>query len=172
MEKWNGKLLWAVRILLSVACALAVGFILYNSIQTAVESAKQSERVVEVVQEVATAIAPNSAVATATGADYDKLHSVVRTLAHFSEYALLGVLAGWCYRSYTDKKIWLLLPTVGMAVLSVLDELLQTLSEGRGTQVTDMLVDTLGGGLGVAFALLTVWLAVKMIRKRRAHEAG
>ena len=172
MEKWNGKLLWAVRILLSVACALVVGFILYNSIQTAVESAKQSERVVEVVQEVATAIAPNSAVATATGADYDKLHSVVRTLAHFSEYALLGVLAGWCYRSYTDKKIWLLLPTVGMAVLSVLDELLQTLSEGRGTQVTDMLVDTLGGGLGVAFALLTVWLAVKMIRKRRAHEAG
>ena len=170
MENTNGKLLWAVRILLSVACALAVGFILYNSIQTAVESAQQSQRVVEAVQEVATVIAPNSTIATATGENYDKLHAVVRTLAHFSEYALLGALAGWCYRSYTNKKIWLLLPTVGVAVLAVLDECLQTLSEGRGTQVADMLIDSLGGSLGVAFALFTVWLVWKILQKRRAYE--
>ena len=170
MENMRGKLLWTVRILLSAACAFAVGFILYNSIQTAVESARQSERVVEVVQEVATVVAPNSAIATATGEDYNKLHAAVRTLAHFSEYALLGVLAGWCYRSYTNKKIWLLLPTVGAAVLAVADEYLQTFSEGRGLQVTDMLVDVCGSAVGLVFALFTVWWAWKIVQKRRANE--
>ena len=106
MEKNNRKLLWALRILLTAACAFAVGFILYNSIQTAVESAKQSSRAVEVVQQVVATVAPNSPIVTATGDAYDRLHAAVRTLAHFTEYALLGVLAGWCYRSYTDKKVW------------------------------------------------------------------
>ena len=170
MENTNGRLLWAVRILLSVACALAVGFILYNSIQTAVESAQQSSRVVEVVQEVASVVAPNSTVATATGEEYDKLHAVVRTLAHFSEYALLGALAGWCYRSYTNKSIWLLAPTVGVAVLAVVDECLQAFSEGRGSQVSDVFVDVFGGGVGIAFALFTIWWAWKILQKRSANE--
>ena len=170
MENTNGRLLWAVRILLSVACALAVGFILYNSIQTAVESAQQSSRVVEVVQEVASVVAPNSTVATATGEEYDKLHAVVRTLAHFSEYALLGALAGWCYRSYTNKSIWLLAPTVGVAVLAVVDECLQAFSEGRGSQVSDVFVDVFGGGVGIAFALFTIWWAWKIVQKRSANE--
>ena len=166
----NKKLLWAVRILLSVACAFAIGFILYNSIQTAVESAQQSSRAVEVVQKVVATVAPNSPIVTATGDAYDQLHAAVRTLAHFSEYTVLGVLAGWCYRSYTDKKVWLLVPSVGVALLSVVDECLQLTAEGRGAQFLDVAVDILGGGLGIAFALLMVWLAVKWIQKRRAHE--
>ena len=166
----NKKLLWAVRVLLSVACACAIGFILYNSIQTAVESAKQSSRAVEVVQKVVATVAPNSPIVTATGDAYDKLHAVVRSLAHFSEYALLGVLAGWCYRSYTDKKVWGLVPCGGVALLAVADECLQLTAEGRGAQFLDVTLDVLGGGVGVAFALLTVWLVGKWIQKRRAHE--
>ena len=54
--------------------------------------------------------------------------------------------------------------------MAVLDEFLQTFSAGRGTQFTDMLVDICGGGVGIAFALFTVWLVGKMIRKRRAYE--
>lgn len=170
MEKINEKLMWTARILLTIACAFAVGFILYNSIQTAVESARQSSRVVEVVQKVVASVAPNSPIVTATGSAYERLHAVVRTLAHFSEYALLGALAGWCYRSYTDKKLWLGVAGGGVALMAVLDEFLQTFSAGRGTQFTDMLVDICGGGVGIAFALFTVWLVGKMIRKRRAYE--
>ena len=170
MEKIKRKLLWAVRILLSVACAFAVGFILYNSIQTAVESAQQSSRAVEVVQQVVATVAPNSPIVTATGDAYDRLHAAVRTLAHFTEYALLGALAGWCYRSYTDKKVWLLVPGLATTLLAVVDECLQFTAEGRGAQFSDVLVDMLGSGLGLAFALLTVWLTVKLIEKRRAHE--
>ena len=170
MEKINRKLLWTLRILLSTACAFAVGFILYNSIQTAVESAKQSSRAVEVVQKVVATVAPNSPIVTATGDAYDRLHAVVRTLAHFTEYALLGALAGWCYRSYTDKKVWLLAPSVGVALLAVVDECLQLTAEGRGSQLSDVAVDILGGSLGIVFALLSVWAVWKWMEKRRAHE--
>ena len=170
MEKNQKALLWTVRILLSVACAFAVGFILYNSIQTAVESARQSSKAVEVVQKVVATVAPNSPIVTATGEAYDRLHAVVRTLAHFSEYALLGALGAWCYRSYTDKKVWLLAPSVGVAVLAVADECLQTMADGRGAQFVDVLVDVCGGCVGVAFALFAIWAVGKILQKRRAHE--
>ena len=170
MENTKKMLLWTVRILLSVACAFALGFILYNSIQPAVESARQSGQVVEVVQEVVATIAPESPIATATGEDYDKLHAAVRLIAHFSEYALLGALGAWCYRSYTDKKVWLLLPSCVLAALAVVDECLQLFAEGRGMQFLDIMVDICGGGLGIAVALASVWLVVKVLERRRAHE--
>ena len=170
MEKTKEKLVWAVRIFLTVACAFAVGFILYNSIQPAVESSKQSSRVVEMVQTVVAVFAPDSPIVTATGRDYERLHGVVRTLAHFSEYALLGALGAWCYRSYTNKKIWLCVVDGGVTLMAVLDEWLQTFSAGRGAQFTDVVVDVLGGGVGIVFALFTVWCVGKVIRKRREHE--
>ena len=170
MEKNQKALLWAVRILLSMACAFAVGVILYNSIQTAVESARQSRRAVEVVQKVVATVAPNSPIVTATGEAYDRLHAAVRTLAHFSEYALLGALGAWCYRSYTDKKIWLLAPSVGVTLLAVTDECLQTMADGRGAQFVDVLVDVCGGCVGVVFALFVIWAVGKIIQKRRAYE--
>ena len=171
MEKLSGKLLWTIRVLLTAACGFMVGFILYNSIQNAVESARQSSRAVEVVQQVVAVVAPNSPIVTATGSAYDRLHAVVRVMAHFSEYALLGLLAGWCYRSYTNKRIWLLIPTIFLTVLACVDEWLQTFTEGRGGQFVDILVDMLGGGVGLVFALFTVWLTIKWIRKRSENEA-
>ena len=165
------KLVWTARILVSVAGAFVVGFIFYNSMQDAAESAKQSSQAVEVVQQVVATVAPNSPIVTATGAEYDKLHAIVRTLAHFSEFALLGALAGWCCRAYTDKKKWIFIPICAVAWVSVVDELLQTTIEGRAAQFLDVLVDGSGGVVGFVFALLTVWLAVKWIRKRSAHEA-
>ncbi len=170
MEKNQKTLLWAVRILLSMACAFAVGIILYNSIQSAVESVRQSSRAVEVVQKVVATVAPNSPIVTATGEAYDRLHAVVRTLAHFSEYALLGALGAWCCRSYTDKKRWLFAPSVGVTLLAVMDECLQTMADGRGAQFVDVLVDICGGCVGIVFALFTIWAVGKLIQKRRAYE--
>jgi VanZ family protein len=163
------KYRWILRISLTVLCVLAVGFILYNSLQPATQSAEQSSRVVALVQKAAAVIAPHSSIANATGQAYQRLHEVVRTLAHFVEYALLGALGGWCCLTYTVRKSYLPIPMAGVAVLSVLDECLQTLSAGRGAQFSDVLVDMIGGGCGLAFAYFTVWAAVKII-KRRKHE--
>ena len=171
MERRKSAALWTARILLSVLCAFAVGFILYNSIQPAVESAGQSSRVVALVQRMVAVVAPNSPIVTATGEAYARLHAAVRTIAHFTEYAFLGALGTWCYRSYTDKRVWLAVPSGGVALLAVLDECLQTTAVGRGAQFSDVVVDIFGGGAGVMFALLTIWIVTKIIKKRRGYEA-
>ena len=165
------KTKWILRSVLTALCAFAVGFILYNSLQPAVESAQQSNTVVELVQKAVAVVAPQSPIVTATGDAYDRLHKVIRTLAHFSEYALLGALGGWCCLSYTFRKVFLAIPAGGIVILGALDEYLQSFVVGRGTQFADVLVDSLGGLCGLAFALFTVWFAVKMI-KRRKHETG
>lgn len=160
---------WILRSVLTLLCAFAVGFILYNSLQPAVQSAQQSSTVVEWVQKAAAIIAPQSPIATATGESYRRLHEVLRTLAHFTEYAALGALGGWCCLSYTFKKVFLAIPAFGVAVLGVLDECLQHFTVGRSAQLIDVLVDVFGGACGLAFACLTVWGVIKII-KRRNYE--
>ena len=71
--------------------------------------------------------------------------------------------------AYTLRRIFLAVPAMGIAGLAVLDECLQIFSAGRGAQIVDILVDALGGICGLAFALLTVWLVWKII-KRGKHE--
>lgn len=165
------KTKWILRAVTTVLCAFAVGFILYNSVQPAVESAAQSNRIVEMVQRVVAVFAPHSSIVTATGEEYRRLHEAIRTLAHFSEYALLGALGGWCCLSYTLKKWFYAIPMVGLTVVAVLDECLQHFTPGRSMQGLDVLVDVGGGACGLAFALLIVWAVVKII-KRRKYEAG
>ena len=163
------KVKWILRAVLTALCAFMVGFILYNSLRTAEQSTQQSTAVVDVIQQTVAAVAPESPIATATGDAYDRLHNAIRTLAHFFEYALLGVLGAWCCLSYTLRRIFLTVPVSGITGLAVADECLQTLAEGRGAQFVDILVDTLGGWCGLAFALFAVWAVVKII-KRGKHE--
>lgn len=147
----------------------AVGFILYNSLQPATQSAQQSNCVVALVQRAVAVVAPNSSIANATGDAYQRLHEIVRTLAHFSEYAFLGALGGWCCLSYTLKKLFYGIPMVAVTVLAGVDEWLQTFACGRAAQWSDVAVDICGGTVGLAFAALTVFIVMNII-KRRKHE--
>ena len=162
----------AVRIVFTALCILLTGFIFYNSIQTAENSSQASEKVVVVVQGVASAVAPNSAIATATGADYDALHAFVRKLGHFSEFAMLGCFLVWCVCTYTEKKSRLWIPLACVATIAVADECLQIFISGRGAEIVDVLTDVLGGicGGGIAFFafwLGSVWISKLLTQKKR-----
>jgi len=74
---------------------------------------------------------------------------LVRKLAHFSEFAVLGVLLSVNMRAYERKgrvmgSYYILL---GMAA-AVIDESIQLFSVGRGAQVQDILLDTAGAVCG------------------------
>ena len=159
------RLFW--RIVTTVACVLMLVFIFSNSLQTGEDSTAQSSAVVDTIQDVASVVAPESSIATATGEDYDKLHADVRVLAHFSEFMLLGALFVWCWYSYTDKKIWLIAPAAGVVLTPMIDELLQTLSSGRAAEWMDVAVDTLGGFVGGIFAICTLIAGIYMYRKHQ-----
>ncbi len=157
------RIFW--RVVTTLACALMLVFIFSNSLRTAESSSAQSSAVVDTIQDVASVVAPESSIATATGEDYDKLHADVRMLAHFSEFMLLGALFFWCWYSYTSKKIWMIAPAAGAILTPMLDELLQTLSSGRAAEWFDVAVDVLGGLCGGVFALCTLTLGIYIYRK-------
>ncbi len=163
--------IWILRIFLTVSCVGLICFIFSNSMEKASDSAARSGDVVEMVQEVVSYVAPNSPIATATGAEYDKLHHVIRKLAHFSEFALLGTLLIWCYFSYTLRKKLLFIPCAVMLLVPTADECLQLFFEGRGAAVTDVCIDVAGCVFGGACALLVVGLTLYILHKKKEKRA-
>lgn len=155
---------------LSLLCLGWTAWIFSNSLRPAEASSGQSAGVVDLVQRFFAFIAPNSWIANATGKDYDLLHKIVRILAHFIEFALLGALLVWCWRSYTKRWIFFLIPTALACVIPVIDELLQSFTGGRAMEFIDVLIDLAGGICGGAFALLTIWLGNKIIKKKRSKK--
>lgn len=179
MLKWIKKgefWLWTLRIVLTAACVLILCFIFSNSLKTGEQSAAQSVAMVDTVQKVASVVAPNSSVATATGAAYDRLHEFIRAAAHFAEFALLGTLLFWCAASYALKKEILLLPLLGVLTVPMIDECLQYFVADRGAELKDVCMDIAGGVFGLLFAVWTVLLGVyihkKVLKKRKKRGDG
>lgn len=156
-----------LRIALTLACAFVYAWIFSNSLKTGAESSAQSLAVTDAVQSAAQVVAPSSGVATATGEEYDKLHSLIRSIAHFSEFALLGALLSWCYLSYTRQKAFAVIPFAFIVLTPIVDECLQTFTGGRGAEIKDILLDTAGGLFGAAVALLLFWLGWVIYKRRK-----
>ena len=160
----------ALRVVLTLLCAAVFAWIFSNSLKSGESSSKQSQTVVDSIQNAAGVIAPDSNIANATGKDYEKLHMDIRTLAHFSEFALLGALLIWCYFSYTRAKGFLVIP-LGLATLTpFVDEFLQTFSGGRAAEIADVAVDMLGLGVGIALAFLSLGIGIWLYRRKKKRS--
>ena len=155
--------LWVLRGSLTAACIAMLVFIFSNSLKTGEESAEQSLAVVDTVQKVA----PNSTIATATGSADERLHMIVRSVAHFAEFALLGALLLWCAASYTLEKEGLLISLPLALAVPMIDETLQYFVANRGAEWKDVCIDMAGGVMGIMFALLTVILGLHIYKKRK-----
>lgn len=130
--------------------ALMVIFIFSNSAASAGTSNGMSLTVSEWVRPVLNTVGLHP--------ETDFLNFVIRKLAHFSEYALLGCLIAIAYRlqpwSWMKSKAALL----PFFIIPVLDENLQRFSAGRSCELRDMLIDSAGmaAGLFLAIALLGI----------------
>ena len=83
----------------------------------------------------------------------------IRKLAHLTEFAALG--ADLSVLLQPVKRRWIRW-TIGCgALVGAIDEFLQLFSPGRSAQLRDVMIDTLGVGIGVAVAAL-----IKMIDDR------
>ena len=92
--------------------------------------------------------------------------STVRTLAHFSEYALLGLLARLLISQY-DCKHTLLVPWLGAVLYAGTDEIHQIFVPGRICDVQDLCVDASGVLLGIGVATVVLRI-VRKCREKRA----
>lgn len=161
----NKIIVWLVRIILTLACILMIGWIFSNSLKTGAESGQQSSQVTEGVQDAIQTIKPDvSFGGTTEQEDFNILHTFVRNFAHFGEFALLCALVTWCVFSYTKIKWFFCIPVPFCVGVAFFDEYLQTFSEGRAQEFADVLTDSIGACTGFAFALLTIWIGWALIR--------
>ncbi len=80
------------------------------------------------------------------------LHVILRKMAHFGLYAVLGVLVYGLHRCYGAGGMHVVIQTVSICCLyAISDEMHQLFVAGRGGRVYDVLIDTFGAFFGVLF---------------------
>lgn len=135
------------------AVIITAGIIFMFSAQTSVDSAQTSGFIATFLSELIGKELPNE---------------LVRSFAHFCEYALFGFLVRNC--AYTFKNDFGILKTVSLAwAYSWSDEIHQIFVDGRAFQLSDLAVD-LGG---IVLGTYTFVLIVTVIKKcRKQHECA
>ena len=140
--------------------AVCTIFIWRNSLVPATQSAAQSLSVMERL----TALLEWLGLPVTVG------HTLLRKMAHMSEFALLGVLWETALVTGTKgRKSWHCVQSACTLCLltAMVDETIQVFVPGRGSQVTDVWIDFAGACLGVAIAAVLGWF----LRRRRSSRA-
>ena len=140
-------------ILLTVLTVLIIAFIWNNSCKSGEESGAQSGAVTRFLQAI---LDPSGKIPEPT------FHHFVRKTAHFVEFALLGILIGGLFRTIAGQTghAFFSLPVLLVLLVAVLDEYIQNFT-GRGSAVTDVMLDFSGGLTGLGLTLLTAFLKKK-----------
>ena len=154
-----------VRILLWAAVIALMAVIFSFSAQPAAESSAASSPFVDLYMRLfhpeADSLSPEEQFVLRESASF-----IVRKTAHFSIYALLGLLSAAAVTATVSdaglRRIWL--PFLIGALYAVSDEFHQFFIPGRSCEVRDMAVDSAGVLLGV----LLFTAAVRMAAHRRA----
>ena len=97
------------------------------------------------------------------------VHFLVRKAAHFSEYAVLALLAARAFRtSHREplRRLWWLAAFALVVCVALGDEYHQSFLPSRTGTIYDSLLDTAGGAAALTCAAL--WLS---LRRQRAGEA-
>lgn len=101
----------------------------------------------------------------------DYFEHPIRKLAHFAEYACMGVLVYvmWCPWKKSSKWL-LLLGTMWVFVSASGDEIHQLFVPGRYGSFADVLLDTCGGCFGMTCCIILEKLILKSKEKRKEKK--
>ena len=161
--KRNTKLIY-LRWILGILIVLNMAVIFFFSAQNGKESDQTSSKVTETVAEI-------------TVKDFETkppveqqqiitaLHPTVRKLAHMAEFGSLGALVFLFLLTWRGKLLWRYLAALAFTFLyACTDEMHQMVSDSRGPQFTDVLIDLLGAVICCTVILL-LCTVIKRIRK-------
>ena len=174
MERTGWQQSW-VRILTTLLTLFMMGFIFFMSTEDAEKSDQTSgvisKQVTVVVYPDYETYSPAKKVRVFNGVQH-----VVRKVAHFSEYMMLGFCLRLCLESwfglrFRGKKTLYLLAWLGGTLYAVTDELHQLAIDGRSGQWTDVLIDSGGVLTGVLISALVITLIGRRIGERQTGEA-
>ena len=82
-------------------------------------------------------------------------HHFIRKMAHFTEYACLGLLLTWLFGMTGEKKGHLFcMPLLCGMLAACADETIQVFVPGRGPSPIDIWIDTCGVACGIVLLLI------------------
>ena len=145
--------------LFAILSLLTIAFIWGNSLKSIPESSAQSSVVADKVQSV---VDPQQKIERPT------FHNYIRKFAHVIEFFALGLFIGGfsiCL-GYELKKRLISLPMLIVLLIAVADEWIQSYT-GRGSEVTDVLIDFAGALAGLLLATAGYQIVVKIKKKWR-----
>ena len=86
------------------------------------------------------------------------LNRIIRKLAHLTEFTILGGVLYVVLRRYIEYGT--VVKTIGVGiVIASLDEFIQLFSIGRSSQLSDVLIDTVGIIIGISVVKLTYYIS-------------
>lgn len=138
--------------ILTVLTFLWVGVIFSFSLQTGEVSGDISSSILQKVIGWA-AVEVFEEIGPITQIQWDFLHLILRKCAHFTEFAILGILSTFTlFQTKVARKAVLAIGFC-LAIASV-DETLQLFVDGRVGNVMDVLIDVAGAGVGVLAVII------------------
>ena len=135
--------------LFALLILITVGFIWGNSMKTVEQSSTQSTSVAELLRPV---LDPREKL------EKSEFHNLVRKLAHVVEFFALGLfVVGFSVSlgAYLERK-FVSLPILMVLLVAVTDEYIQYFT-GRGSLVTDVVLDFAGSLTGMGVTVLILW---------------
>lgn len=96
----------------------------------------------------------------------NRVEKVVRKIAHYSIYTLVGILLMSLMSTYKLKELDRIATSliIGMIYAST-DEIHQVFVPGRGPLITDVILDTLGVITGIFISILILEMLGKIVKK-------
>ena len=151
----TGKVFRAVAFALT---AFMICFAFVHSSMSAADSTVESEGTLSVVTKVFQSL----------GFSLEMTDHIIRKLAHFSEFTVIGGLLTSCAYSFDRFKPYRYIFAVLFTGLftAVIDEFIQLFSDGRSGQITDVLLDFSGVLTGTLVMLLFYGIYIRIKTKR------
>lgn len=106
---------------------------------------------------------------SAVGIQPEGFHTILRKLAHFSEYGLLGVL--WTIElwlgPHSEKRRGTMERLSFCMLTAFLDETIQLFVPGRSGEIRDVWIDTAGAWTGIVMTTCLVCIAAKFLNRNK-----
>lgn len=159
MKKWTITIITGILLLMMYAAIY--GF----SGQDAEQSSGLSHKVSRTAVDAADKLAKKNWTAKQKEEMVENMETPVRKMAHFSEYAVTGILLCILLTQWIEnRKRLVLLAGIWIFLTACADEFHQTFIPGRDGNFIDVCIDTSGGMIGL---LLTMGIICLFLKKRK-----
>ena len=160
---------WLVSSVAAILLLSLYGIIFQFSAQDAEQSGSLSQLVSEKFVGIINALSGGSWSEAVMADMAEYFEHPIRKLAHFSEYACMGILVYVLWSQWMKQgRVLYLLTVVWVFLSAACDEFHQYFVPGRYASVADVLLDTSGGAFGMLFCIC----AAALYRKQQMRKAS